>query len=686
MINKSLALTILSCASAAFALPCFAQTSVSSTRVTSPSTAIWVDSLDVTRFEQDYGSPQANKSNGGRPITIDGVVYQHGVGTHSNGKAQIDLGGEAARFMSYVGIDDERKTSTKASVQFIIKVDGVQKAESDTMRGGMPAEELSVDLTGAKTLELDVTDAGDGIVDDHADWADAEITMAAGQTYQPTTVDLEAVFNTPARINPLDDIGAPAIHGATIVGTTPGRPFLFLIPTTGDAPMAFSSKHLPSGLVLDKNTGIITGSLKKAGTYKVNIAVKNTIWNASEVLTIVGGQHKLALTPPMGWNSWNVFAGNVTEQNVKDAAQVMIDQKLAGHGYEYVNIDDTWEAGRDKDGNILANSKFPDMKALADSVHAKGLHIGLYSSPGPTTCAGYTASYQHEQQDANTYAEWGFDYLKYDWCSYGQIANGDNSIPAFQKPYQVMRTALDNSSRDIVYSLCQYGMGDVWKWGADPTVGGNCWRTTGDIRDTWGSMYGILEQQAGHEVYGGPGHWNDPDMLVLGSVGWGSEHPTHLHPNEQLVHFSMWCMLSAPLLIGCDMTHLDDLTREILTNDEVIAIDQDPLGKPASQIQKLPDNGGEIWARPLADGSTAVALLNPADHIQTLTATWNQLGLKGTQDVRDLWLHMDYDAQPTNFAADVPAHGIVLIKVTGSKPQKAAHISSPYSGIVMNHT
>jgi alpha-galactosidase len=233
-----------------------------------------------------------------------------------------------------------------------------------------------------------------------------------------------------------------------------------------------------------------------------------------------------------------------------------------------------------------------------------------------------------------------------------------------EKPYQVMRTALDNTNRDIVFSLCQYGMGDVWKWGNDPTINGNCWRTTGDIRDTWRSMYGILEQQNGHEAYAGPGHWNDPDMLVLGSVGWGNEHPTHLRPNEQLVHFSMWSMLSAPLLIGCDMTKLDDLTRNILTNDEVIAIDQDPLGIPAKRITADSNNSGEIWARPLVDHSTAVAFINPSTKPESVNVTWKQLGLGDEQKVRDLWLHQDLGVQKGAYSVTVPAHGIVLIKVS----------------------
>ncbi len=233
---------------------------------------------------------------------------------------------------------------------------------------------------------------------------------------------------------------------------------------------------------------------------------QNALGTAERPLKIICGD-TIALTPPLGWNSWNGFGCDVTESNVRAAADAMAASGLINHGWTYINIDDCWEAGRDPGGNILSNEKFPDMKALTDYVHAKGLKIGLYSSPGPKTCAGHAGSYKHEEQDARQYAEWGFDYLKYDWCSYGQIAPHPNHDDLL-KPYQVMRAALDKVPRDIVFSLCQYGMGNVWEWGAQ--VGGNCWRTTGDISDTWSSMAGIGFAQAGHEKFARPGPLERP--------------------------------------------------------------------------------------------------------------------------------------------------------------------------------
>jgi alpha-galactosidase len=302
------------------------------------------------------------------------------------------------------------------------------------------------------------------------------------------------------------------------------------------------------------------------------------------------------------------------------------------------------------------------MKALTDYVHRKGLKIGLYSSPGTKTCAGHEGSYQHEQQDAQRYAEWGFDYLKYDWCSYGGIAPRPNHEQLL-KPYQVMRAALNSVPRDIVFSLCQYGMGDVWEWGAE--VGGNCWRTTGDITDTWSSMAGIGFGQAGHEKFAGPGHWNDPDMLVVGYVGWSARvRPSRLSPNEQYTHISLWCLLCSPLLIGCDMTKLDDFTLGLLTNDEVLDVSQDPLGHQAGRIAK--EGMQEVWAKDLEDGSKAVGLFNRGEDDAVMTAKWTDLGLSGSNQVRDLWRQKDLGDFTGQFQASVQSHGVVLVKI--SKP------------------
>lgn len=625
-----------------------------------PANTQWIDSMDLSQVEQGWGQASPRKSVDGNPIKIAGTVYHNGVGTHSVSNIVINLHGAATHFSATVGVDDE--ATKAASVTFSVIADGKEIATTPVMHKGDAPQILSVDLTGAKQLILRVGDGGDGESYDHADWADAQLTLIPDTKIKPATV-VKAI--APPRYIAKAVSELPQIHGARIIGATPGHPFLFLIPATGRGPLVYGAKNLPKGLTLNKKTGVISGSLAEAGTTDVMLNVRGAKGSAQRKFTIVGGEHQLALTPPMGWNSWNVWAGAVDQDKVKAAADELMSTGLAAHGYLYVNIDDTWEAGRDASGNILTNKKFADIPGLSDYIHNKGLRFGIYSSPGPLTCAGFTASYQHEDQDAASYAVWGVDYLKYDWCSYGEIAKDDKSIAAFMKPYQVMGASLGKVNRDIVYSLCQYGMGDVWKWGADPSVGGNVWRTTGDITDNWGSLKSIVEGQVGHEKYAAPGHWNDPDMLMVGIVGFGKTHPTRLKPNEQLLHISMWSMLSAPLLIGCDMTRMDKFTVDLLSNDEVIDIDQDPLGKAASRVVK--DGTKEVWSRSLFDGTHAVSLVNMGDDPQKITVKWSDAGITGSVSVRDLWLHKNLGILKGSYTVEVPAHGCVLLKV--SKPK-----------------
>ncbi len=621
-----------------------------------PADAVWLDTLDLANVTQDYGSPHAGKSVDSHPLTLNGVVYPHGLGTHAVSRLLINLQGSATKFDAMAGVDDEKKG--QGSVQFQVYVDGRKKLETPVLHGGDAPVPVSVDLTGAKRMTLVVTDAGDGNDSDHADWAGALLTLVPGAAAKPVTAPDAAANEPPMPIFMGGDSPVPAIHGPRITGATPGRPFEFMIPATGEGPLTFGAANLPAGLTLDPKTGIISGVLPGIGSTKVRLSVRGPRGSASRSLTIVGGSRALALTPPMGWNSWNVWAGRVDAGKVRDAADQLISAGLAAHGFGYVNIDDTWEAGRDASGVIQTNDKFPDMKALADYVHGKGLKIGIYSSPGPKTCGGYTGSWQHEQQDADTYAGWGIDYLKYDWCSYGDVATGEG-LEKQIKPYRLMGAALRSTNRDILFSLCQYGMADVWKWG--PSIGGNAWRTTGDIQDNWSSVRGIFTSQNGHEKYVGPGYWNDPDMLMVGIVGFGNTHPTHLKPNEQITHISLWSLLSSPLLIGCDLTRLDPFTKALLTNDDVLDVNQDPLGRPAGRIAETGD--AQIWARPLFDDTHAVGLVNLGSDRQDITVSWSQLGLSGPQPVRDLWQRKDLGAFKDGYTVPVPAHGTVLIKV-----------------------
>jgi alpha-galactosidase len=372
----------------------------------------------------------------------------------------------------------------------------------------------------------------------------------------------------------------------------------------------------------------------------------------------------VALTPPMGWNSWNYFHRDVTDQDVRGAADALVSTGMKDAGYVYVNIDDTWEGERDANGVLHTNSKFPDMKALADYVHSKGLKLGIYSSPGPKTCAGYAASLDHEQQDAEMYASWGIDYLKYDLCSFRQAvmaaqAPSDEAqqMRLMEAAYTKMDKALKATGRSIVYSLCQYGWDAVWEWG--PQVGANLWRTTGDIQPNWDRVYAILEQQAGLAKYAGPGHWNDPDMLEVGNG--------KLTLAENRSHFSMWAMLAAPLLAGNDLPHMRPEILAILTNRDVIAIDQDRLGQEATRAYA--DGEVEVWARHLAGGAMAIAVLNAgSDRYSThpFHLDLAKLGLHGAQHAKNLWTGQEMTLTE-NMPLEIASHDILLVRVAEPK-------------------
>jgi alpha-galactosidase len=363
----------------------------------------------------------------------------------------------------------------------------------------------------------------------------------------------------------------------------------------------------------------------------------------------------IAATPPMGWNSWNHFHSTIDDKTVRAQADAMVSSGMRDAGYIYINIDDTWEGERDTQGNIQTNSKFPDMKALADYVHSKGLKLGIYSSPGAKTCAGYEGSLGHEDQDAATYASWDIDYLKYDLCGLRtQLKAAPTPEVAHQMmvdAYVKMRDALRKTGRPIVYSLCQYGNDAVWKWGAD--VGGNLWRTTGDITDKYDRMTEIGFGQAGLASFAGPGHWNDPDMLEVGNGG--------MNPEEYRQHMSLWAILAAPLLAGNDLTTMSSETVALLTNREVIAIDQDPLGKQGDRVSA--EGPLEIWAKPLADGSKAVGVFNRHATALSIPVDFKQLGFKGAVQVRDIWQAKDLGTMKNPYTVTVPPHGVVLLRV-----------------------
>ncbi|RYX83590.1 alpha-galactosidase [bacterium] len=650
-------------------------------------TAIWLDQLNLGVASQGWGTPMKNKSVDGRALSIGGRAFERGFGTHADSYIRIQLDGEARRFVAWVGVDDEVK-GRAAAVEFVVVGDNKELWKSGVMRANDAAKECSVDVSGVKILDLIVNDGGNGNDFDHADWADAKIEATGGKKFVTSSVAaVEPYILTPSAP------ATPRINGANVFGVRPGSPFLFTVPATGDRPMNFSARGLPSGLTINSQTGRIMGKLAKAGTYNVTLRAKNSKGQGQKKFRIVCGE-RIALTPPMGWNSWNCFANAVSADKVKRATDAMVKSGLINHGWSYINVDDFWQNhrdspdptlrgnSRDESGNIVSNKRFPSMKELADYIHNQGLKAGLYSSPGPWTCGGCTGSYGFEKQDAQNYAKWGFDYLKYDWCSYGGLTQGKkandptipnvswaggNDLETATKPYRVMGKLLREQPRDIVFSLCQYGMSDVWKWG--DSVDGQAWRTTNDITDSWRSMREIALAQDKAADGAKPGNWNDPDMLIVGQVGWGNPHPTRLTPDEQYLHMSLWSLFSAPLLIGCDMEKLDAFTLNLLTNDEVIALNQDALGKQAKCLQTVGDV--RVYVKELEDGGRAVGFCNfGRTETALMYKDFSALGITGKQRVRDLWRQKDLVTLNTKdefLPITIPAHGVVLTKFTVSR-------------------
>lgn len=370
----------------------------------------------------------------------------------------------------------------------------------------------------------------------------------------------------------------------------------------------------------------------------------------------------LALTPPMGWNSWNTFRLNIHEELVMEIADIFIEKGLKDAGYEYIVMDDGWQIDRDKQGNIIANQdKFPSgIKATADYVHSKGLKFGIYSDAGYLTCGGFPGSLGYEYQDARTYASWGIDYLKYDWCNTGSQNAPDS--------YKLMKNALVKAERPVVFSICEWGTSQPWTWA--PEVG-NLWRTTFDIRPCWDcgqkahsrgvqienfmGFTKILDLQVGLESYSGPGHWNDPDMLEVGNGD--------LTYDENVAHFSLWCILAAPLMLGNDIRSMSDEVLEIITNKEVIAVNQDPLGRQGRKIRD--DVDLEVWSKELHDGSRAVLLFNRSETTREIGFEWFEVGMLQNLglNVRDLWQKKEMGKFDGSYSAEVPSHGAVMLRV-----------------------
>ena len=638
-----------------------------------PLRTVWLSSLNLEKMTAGWGTPQKDKSIQSKPLTIANFTFGKGVGTHAASLMYIDLKKSCLNFSAHVGVDDEVNGKI-GSVRFRIYGDGKLLFNSGVLKAGDPGKIVDINLTGCKTLTLSVDPAVDNTSYDHADWANAAF-LVAGES--PEAIDAPVLKEEKVILTPKPG-PEPRINGPKVYGCRPGRPFIYRIPCLGRRPIRFSAENLPPTLKLDMATGIITGTAPaELGEYPVTLKGTNRRGSSQRTFKIVVGD-TLALTPPMGWNSWYIHYNRITEQHMRNAADTMIDSGMADAGYMYVNIDDCWmkkrgdEPYRDADKAVLTNAKFPDIKGMVGHIHGKGLRAGTYIGPGPWTCAGYVGSYQHEQIDAERFAEWGFDFLKYDWCSYGQVyqermKQTKDDLMEKKRPYQQMGDILKQLDRDILLNLCQYGMSDVWQWGGE--VGGHCWRTTGDLGLAGGAdlpgFYHIGLSNARHWQYAKPGQWNDPDYILIGWVGnahgMGEGRPTTLTPNEQYSYMSMWCLMAAPLIFSGDMDKLDEFTLNILCNTEVIEIDQDPLGKQAPIIAKSDEYF--IMAKDMEDGSKAVGLFNTTQIATNITISWKDLGIEGPQSVRDLWRQKNLGTYKDRFEAKVPRHGVAFVRI-----------------------
>jgi alpha-galactosidase len=630
--------------------------------------SLWLDEMDFSKLSFNITK---NPPGDNTPLVIKNIESDRGIGLHYFTMLEIDLKGTTKSFSAIIGADAKATAKDKFHINII--ADDKPVFISGTCDNSREPNQININLDNCKILRIYTTTDGD-----------PQINLANAK-FEYDGASPQILIRQPYILTPTPS-AKPKINSAKVFGVRPGSAFQYLIAASGNRPMTFSASNLPKGLVLDSKTGLITGTLNTAGTYSVKLAVKNSFGKHKKELKIVVGD-TICLTPPMGWNSWNCWAMEIDDSKVRACADAMVTSSLVNYGWTYINIDDGWSAPsanndyfkpefksqpRDANGIILANPKFPNMYALCDYVHSKGLKIGLYSSPGTLTCGNCAASYKYEEKDAMQFALWGFDYLKYDWCSYGMIEKYDTP-EYFQKPYIVMRDSLKKASHDIVYSICQYGMGDVWKWG--PKVNGNCWRMSGDIIDAW-DQYGLkpwagegnisivqlTQKMENLSAYNLPGHYNDPDMLVIGKVGWGRLRPSLLTPDEQYTHLSLWCLWSSPMLIGSPIDKLDDFTKNLLTNSEVLAVNQDPLCKQASLTVK--NDKYQIWTKDLEDGSKAVGIVNLSILENKYSVNFSDIGLKGKFKIRDLWRQKDLGTFREKFETTVPGHGIVLVKMT----------------------
>ena len=644
-----------------------------------------------SRFVSSFDLSGASAGRGAEVVTNGNsfvAVPESAVAFRANGKVTAF----DARLAIAPGAARNKKSGREIKAVCRIWADGKIVWKSGVIGEKSAPVKVHVDLAGTEEIVLETSSTAPWVAFEATavEWREAAFSYDRGATIE-SVVDPAATRQL-GILTP-DPSEAPMFNGAEVWGVRPGHPVIFRLPVSGVRPMLFMAKGLPDGVTLDAKNGVLGGvaPLKK-GDYPIVVTADNDKGSATKTITLKVGD-TIALTPPMGWNSWNIWGPGFAGEHAKAAAKALDESGLADYGFAYINLDDWWEMNnskqntkrpelrgpaRDKDGMILSNPSFPDMKGLTDYIHSFGFKAGLYSSPGPETCGGCEGSWRHEAQDAKRWADWGFDYVKYDWCSYGEIYRQETGHTtwdqhkntyheSFAKPYRLMGECLRRQNRDIVYSFCQYGLGEVQKWGRE--AGANCWRSWQDLKDTWPWLEVAFEgyvPNAEFHKYVGPGFWADPDMMIVGDQrSFGSTHPTFLTPNEQYTHVSLWCMIGSPLLIGTDLTKLDAFTKNLLMNREVIALNQDSLGKVARRA--VHDDLHSVYVRPLANGDSAVAVVNRYPLARRVSVDLRALGLDGEWTVRDCWRQAGEGLVSGEYTAEIPPHATKLVRLSRVK-------------------
>ena len=630
--------------------------------------AEWLEDQDLYEFclmnEQNHGirKTQTRKSAAETPLRMNGFTYEHGIGMHAYpDKTMIGdffPGGKGKRFEVKFGIDD--RSGENAAAILNLYADEKLVATSGIVRKGEPVKEMSVDLKGVLVLSIELKEGGTGIHSAFADLAEAAFVME----------DSAKLLETPASftrqlgiLTPADD-GKPRVNGPALYGVRPRKQLLYRVPVSGDKPMKVEVEGLPEGTYFDNERQQLRGiTPSKKGDYPLVIRAKNAKGETKRTFLLrVGDQ--IGLTPPMGWNSWNACGANVSDAFIRKVADAAFEFGLVEHGWQYLVIDDGWERSlartdafggkpRDENGNILPNSKFPDMKALADYVHDKGLKFGIYSSPGPRTCAKLEGSWMNEWRDAKQFIRWGVDYLKYDCCSYDAIRFSKGRHHTLL-PWMMMGKALQEGDRDIFYSISGGGLVDLFQ-----RCRANSQRITGDVFNSWPLVRRSMVAERYYWMNTEPGHWCDPDMLVLQASGPKRGH--RMTPNEFYTLFSMWCLYSAPLMMGYGLPHTKPLTLSMLTNDEVLDVNQDPLGLCAALIQT--PGRDEVWAKPMSDGSIAAGLVNMGYVERKVKFCFKKAGMRGKWRVRDLWRQKEEGIFENCYEVSIPGHATQLVRI-----------------------